>query len=220
MAKLTQLDVAETVSQPILTILELSFESEPGNQLHPKTNQPMDHNRLDISVLQHIATLKADSKLSKLVVPIAMIRERGSTETSTPRGFGSRLTRPSSGGLDRIGKAISSSQPEGGRIRSSIVEPWKMMRCLDFGAVDVIPSPLSEARVGSLTVHAYHARAAAHQERSALLAKKRDRKRSWVGFDDQKPYAYLREQMYALYSVVRMHMLSPRQGLSPHDRYL
>lgn len=196
MAKLAQLDVGDTFHQPILTMVELQLDSEPDDTSQTTTtNQPSDHNRHDISLLQHISALKADTKLSNLVVPIAMIRERDRNETSIPRGLSTRLTRPSSGGLDRIGKAFSSNQTDASRRRSSVLEPWKIMRCLDSGATDVLPSPLSEARIGSLTVHAYHARAAAQKERSALLAKKRDRKRSWVGFDDQKPYAYLREQM-------------------------
>ena len=209
MGKLAQLDVGETFHQPILTIVELPLASEPEDVSHTTINQPLDHNRHDFSLLQHISALKADSKLSKLVVPIAMIREREGNDTSIPRGFSGRLTRPTSGGLDRIGKAFSSSQTEASRRRSSIIEPWKILKCLDSGATDVLPSPLSEARIGSLTVHAYHARAAAQKERSALLAKKRDRKRSWVGFDDQKPYAYLREQMYASYTLIVKHVLTP-----------
>lgn len=73
-----------------------------------------------------------------------------------------------------------------------------MLRCLQFGATEVLSSPLTEDRVANLAVHAYHAKEAAQKERSTLLATKKIRKRSWVGFDDKKPYAYLREQMYVI----------------------
>ena len=69
------------------------------------------------------------------------------------------------------------------------------MRYLDNGAVDVLTSPLLHERLPSLAIHAYRAHKDASKEQRALLEMKRGRKRSWVGIDDQKPYAYLREAM-------------------------
>jgi 3',5'-cyclic-nucleotide phosphodiesterase len=54
-----------------------------------------------------------------------------------------------------------------------------------------------------LTVHAYRIYKTAKKEQSAFLASAskfiaaaRRRKQSWVGIEDEKPYAYLREAMY------------------------
>jgi 3',5'-cyclic-nucleotide phosphodiesterase len=69
------------------------------------------------------------------------------------------------------------------------------MRYLDVGAVDVLTSPLLQERLPSLGIHAYRAHKDASKDQRALLEMKRGRKRSWVGVDDQKPYAYLREAM-------------------------
>jgi len=69
------------------------------------------------------------------------------------------------------------------------------MRYLDVGAVDVLTSPLRQERLPSLGIHAYRAHKDASKDHRALLEMKRGRKRSWVGVDDQEPYAYLREAM-------------------------
>lgn len=69
------------------------------------------------------------------------------------------------------------------------------MRYLDIGAVDVLTSPLLPDRLPSLAIHAYRAHKDASKEQRAILEMKRGRKRSWVGVDDSKPYAYLREAM-------------------------
>lgn len=70
-----------------------------------------------------------------------------------------------------------------------------LARCLDAGAVDVLTQPLESARVRSLSIHAYRTRRTAQKENSRFLAVKKSRKQSWVGVNDQKPYAYLREAM-------------------------
>jgi 3',5'-cyclic-nucleotide phosphodiesterase len=69
------------------------------------------------------------------------------------------------------------------------------MKYLDVGAVDVLTSPLLEERLPSIAIHAYRAHKESLKDQNAFLEVKRGRKRSWVGLDDQKPYAYLREAM-------------------------
>jgi 3',5'-cyclic-nucleotide phosphodiesterase len=71
----------------------------------------------------------------------------------------------------------------------------RTIKYLDIGAVDVLPSPVLQERLPSLAVHAYRAHKDASKEHRAMMDMKRGRKRSWVGVDDQKPYAYLREAM-------------------------
>ena len=68
-------------------------------------------------------------------------------------------------------------------------------RCLDLGATDVITSPMTEKTIVNLGIQAYRAHRDAAKEQQAMLEVRRGRKRSWVGVDEEKPFAYLREAM-------------------------
>ncbi|KAF4335388.1 3 5 cyclic-nucleotide phosphodiesterase regA [Fusarium beomiforme] len=68
-------------------------------------------------------------------------------------------------------------------------------RCLDLGAVDVIICPMSTKCITSLEICAYRAHRDAAKEQSTLLEIRQGRKRSWVGVNEEKPFAYLREAM-------------------------
>lgn len=70
-----------------------------------------------------------------------------------------------------------------------------MSKYLDAGAVDVLTTPLSNERVQGLSTHAYRRHKEAVQEESSFVLEKRNRKLSWVGIDEERPYAYLREVM-------------------------
>lgn len=78
---------------------------------------------------------------------------------------------------------------------SDIIDPHLMLQCLDAGALDVVKSPLDKAGIMGLTVHAYRIYKTAKAEQSNPMSRARGRKQSWVGLDEEKPYAYLREAM-------------------------
>ncbi|KAL8790029.1 MAG: hypothetical protein Q9195_006531 [Heterodermia aff. obscurata] len=206
MVKLSELDCEDSSQQAIFAIVEVFMDGEQatldrGNSAtgdaakgsYTEASELDEHE--GTSLLRHISSEKVDSKLSKLVVPVAMVHHRKPVSSTGPRGHSGRLIRPSSGGLDKPSKSKSSGHHESAASGPKVLEPPKMFKCLDAGAADVLPSPLSESRVSGLTLHAYRAHKEASKERAALLATKRNRKRSWVGFDDRRPYAYLREQM-------------------------
>ena len=76
------------------------------------------------------------------------------------------------------------------------LEHKQIARCLDAGAVDVLTTPLDRARIQGLVVHAYRTRKAAQREMSGFLARRKLRKLSWVGVNNnEQPYSYLREAM-------------------------
>ncbi|KAJ5964095.1 uncharacterized protein N7479_003971 [Penicillium vulpinum] len=75
------------------------------------------------------------------------------------------------------------------------MEHKQIARCLDAGAVDVLTTPLDRSRIQGLVVHAYRTRKAAQREMSRFLARRKQRKLSWVGVHDEQPYSYLREAM-------------------------
>jgi hypothetical protein len=89
------------------------------------------------------------------------------------------------------GTPISIFSPKG---RSS--RPELVRKCLEFGAADVMTSPLQPQNIESLEVHAYKAHQAAARERETMMQARKNRKRSWVGVDTSgRPFAYLREAM-------------------------
>lgn len=79
--------------------------------------------------------------------------------------------------------------------RQLLAEPTRMSRFLDAGAIDVLPSPLGIDRVQGLAVHAYRTYKEVSREAASFVLQKRNRKLSWVGIDEERPYAYLREVM-------------------------
>ena len=206
MVKLSELDCESSFDQPIIAIVEIFMDGEEvinardSSTVDAATSSTTEagglNEREGIALLQHIASEKKSAKLSKLVVPVAMIHHHKAPLSTSGRAQGGRLSRPSSGGLDKASKSSYAGHKDSGAIGSRAMEPHKMFRCLEAGATDVLLSPLSEARLSSLPLHAYSAHMEITKERTALHAAKRLRKRSWVGFDDKRPHAYLREQMY------------------------
>ena len=209
MARLAELESISTNLQPTLVILETSMENEmekekirdaplqtlsiPGSR--GLAASPCETRGVyGISLLTQISDAIAQANLSKLIVPIAMLPIRG---TGPADAFGPKSTHLhpfSSGGSNRASANINPTEMIHQEINAPI-EPRKWLHCLDAGAVDVLTSPLQHSRVKGLPVLAYRAYKDTCQERTAFLATKSLRKRSWVGFEERKPYAYLREDM-------------------------
>lgn len=124
-----------------------------------------------LRLLSHIVSEIQVKKLSKLIIPIAVIsgfeRSEANSISTSPNILGSQ-------GLD-----------EGGRL----------LRFMDAGAVDVLVSPVSKERAQGLVVQAYRIFKEATKSDGLFLVSKRSRKMSWVGVEEEKPFAYLRESM-------------------------
>lgn len=123
-------------------------------------------------------------KLMKMVVPIPIISPPPLLQVGPKIG---------SGELEdgAVGGTKIPMPPTGRAGRSELVRT-----CLEFGAADVMTSPLQPQHIESLEVHAYKAHQAVAREREAVLQIRKNRKRSWVGVDTGgKPFAYLREAM-------------------------
>lgn len=128
-----------------------------------------------LDLLQKIITEAQLRGMSKLIVPIPMISfpEAAVTPQMTD-GVVEAFTTP-----------LVHLAPNRQLIR----------RCLDLGAVDVLISPLSSKCITTLEICAYKAHREAAREQQALLEIRQGRKRSWVGINEEKPFAYLREAM-------------------------
>jgi 3',5'-cyclic-nucleotide phosphodiesterase len=200
-SKLSELNQASIVELiPTLVLIDIPYEDQLPDRPPREIRTPSPSSKLQVdgileelvereayglNLLQWIASEIQYQSLSKLIVPVAVVAIPDHTPSITSKGraksegtqFGSLLSVPT-----RPGLVIPLDQ-----IRT--------MRYLDVGAVDVLTSPLLQERLPSLGIHAYRAHKDASKDQRALLEMKRGRKRSWVGVDDQKPYAYLREAM-------------------------
>ena len=79
--------------------------------------------------------------------------------------------------------------------KKAATDARRTVKCVDVGAVEVLSSPLQEDRLQGLVTHAYRAHKEALRERAEYIQKKKVRKLSWLGNNDKRPYAYLREKM-------------------------
>lgn len=220
MARLAELESISTNLQPTLVILETLVENELENEkIRDSHTQTLSIPRIrgrpgtlgeskgfyGLSLLTQISDAISQANLSKLIVPIAMLPTRG---TESPDGRGTTGSHPrqfASGGSNRASGNTGTTETVNQEMNATI-EPRALLHCLDAGAVDVLTSPLQHSRVKGLPVLAYRAYKDTCQERTTFLATKSLRKRSWVGFEERKPFAYLREDMYVLRSVPALPM--------------
>ncbi|RAR05398.1 HD-domain/PDEase-like protein [Stemphylium lycopersici] len=185
--KINQLIDTTKTNIPTFVIIDIPYDEEQRMKRlsrEPRTPSPTSSrmNRLDPSepddiyamhLLTHISSEISSRNFSKLIVPIVMLS--GVTQEEPP----------SSGPLPSPG--LHMSFPIGDTVR--------LTRYLDAGAVDVLTSPMSRDRMIGLAVHAYKLQKEFNREEASFLTTKRNRKLSWVGVDETKPYAYLREAM-------------------------
>lgn len=174
-------------SIPTFVIIDIPYDEEQRMKRlsrEPRTPSPTSSRltRIDTTepddiyamhLLTHISSEISSRNFSKLVIPVVMLSGLGNTEPTSTAPF------PSPGGF--------SSYP--------IADAIRLTRYLDAGAVDVLTSPMSKDRMPSLVIHAYRLQKEFTREEASFLTTKRNRKLSWVGVDDTKPYAYLREAM-------------------------
>ncbi|KAL1796938.1 hypothetical protein ACET3X_005478 [Alternaria dauci] len=185
--KIDQLVSSTKSGIPTFVIIDIPYDEEQRMKRlsrEPRTPSPTSSRlaRIDTSepddiyamhLLTHISSEISSRNFSKLVVPVVMLSGLGTEEPS------------SAGPLPSPGLQVSFS----------LGDTVRLTRYLDAGAVDVLTSPMSRDRMLGLAVHAYRLQKEFSREEASFLTTKRNRKLSWVGVDDTKPYAYLREAM-------------------------
>ena len=180
---------------PTIILVEIPSEEQIAEENRPPSPNEIrydygeveDESLYGMRLLQWIASETQYRNLSRLFVPIAVV------STNKPH-----LSSSTSGSGYSVSGVLSLHSTETGRpdsTTSSSLDTSQMLGYLDSGAADVIPSPFMKERIAGLAVHAYRAHKEVVKEQKAFLAVKRGRKRSWVGVDDERPYAYLREAM-------------------------
>ncbi|KAJ2905928.1 putative 3,5-cyclic-nucleotide phosphodiesterase 2 [Zalerion maritima] len=190
--------------KPTLVLVDMPYDekvpAEPARSRSPSPHSvPPPEERLGSStdeektpkadmyglrLLERVVSESLLRNLSRLVVPIPIIRP------PLANGY------PDSDG-DCVGvDAETVAGLPNGKRRSAFLPNRKLLkRCLDLGAIDVITSPMTEKTLVNLEVQAYRAHKDAAKEQQAMLEVRRGRKRSWVGVNEEKPFAYLREAM-------------------------
>ncbi|KIW00100.1 hypothetical protein, variant [Verruconis gallopava] len=139
----------------------------------PKTNESLEAADIyGVPFLTHISAEIHARNLSRMIVPVVVLS-----------------------GFDREWAANSSLPSPSVHGSQVLSDTFRLTRYLDNGAVDVLASPMSRDSVQGLAVHAYRIYKEVSASEAAFMAQKRNRKLSWVGVDETKPYAYLREAM-------------------------
>jgi len=162
---------------PILTIALIDIpnvgEDQPylqasgGNSV--EKNEPVD--LYGKNMLSHICSSIQQRTLSRFIVPVAILANTDAARSALedePSLF-----------------ALSQCAPDSVR----------MVRYLDMGAADVLVHPLTVDRVRGLTVHAYRTYKEVAKDDAASVLTRRNRKLSWIGVEEERPFAYLREAM-------------------------
>lgn len=149
------------------------------------------------ALLQHICGDITNTSLSKRIVPIATIYHVIEYELLSSSPPNRPTSRPSSGNFSSSSKIAkpNTSSPRRPMGKKAATDARRTVKCVDVGAVEVLSSPLQEDRLQGLVAHAYRAHKEALRERAEYIQKKKVRKLSWLGNNDKRPYAYLREKM-------------------------
>ncbi|KAK8437738.1 hypothetical protein IWX49DRAFT_7605 [Phyllosticta citricarpa] len=169
---------------PVLVLIDLPYDEERRMKRlsrEPRTPSPTaargtpdviePEDLYGMHLLRHISAEIQDHRLPRLIIPVIILSGLNREET---------------------GSNTSSPTPGGSRVLTDTV---RLVRYLDAGAVDVLASPLSKDHIHGLAVHAYRINKEVMREKSSFLASKKARKVSWVGVNEEKPFAYLREAM-------------------------
>ncbi|KAF1934124.1 HD-domain/PDEase-like protein [Didymella exigua CBS 183.55] len=184
LSKITQLVDGTKSNIPTFVILDVPYDQElrlKRLSREPRTPSPTSSRIIRVDkgepddtygthLLTHVSSEISSRNFSKLVVPIVMLT-------------GLAIETPSAAAPSSLNKTLV------------LTDTVKLSKYLDSGAVDVLSSPLSKDRMHGLAVHAYRLQKEAQRGEASFLTTKRNRKLSWVGVDDGKPYAYLREAM-------------------------
>ncbi|CAI6335882.1 unnamed protein product [Periconia digitata] len=185
LARISQILESAKSNVPTIVLIDIPYHEEQRLKRlsrEPRTPSPtatrmmrLDSGEPDdiygMHLLTHISSEIASRNFSKLVIPVVILsgleREWASNSVPSPAVHGSQV----------------------------LPDTPRLVRYLDAGAIDVLSSPLSKDSVHGLAVHAYRIHKEVSRDEASFLTTKRNRKLSWVGVDDTKPYAYLREAM-------------------------
>ena len=210
MSHIRALEAKAQSTKPLLVFMDVTADLEDYHKHNRLSREPSLSSRTSyfpdedeetaaadfygLRLLTHVSSETSDGLLSKLVVPVAIV-EHTHPPTALRSSSHSGLLPPGSQYHTLSSPTDYNNDPNHASNDSEAVEPHRVFRCLKSGAVDVIRGPLSKSRLNSTMVHATKAHIEAEKHNRASMDLRRMRKQSWVGMQEEKPYAYLREEM-------------------------
>ncbi|RFU23611.1 hypothetical protein B7463_g12727, partial [Scytalidium lignicola] len=183
---------------PTIVLIEMASDEQKQTPISrmrtpsPTSSRRKSQQELKIEELYGLALLEwitseiQFQSLSKLIIPVALI---DASEQSPDKSTSKQPYNPLLVNYNLFGET-----PRPAKLFMPL-DQERAIKYMDAGAIDVLTSPLVHARLSSLVIHAYRAYKDATKNQRQLLEIKKRRKRSWVGVDEQQPYAYLREAM-------------------------
>lgn len=211
-AKLFELQDSSSLEiKPTLVLLDTPAETNTQRGSRPSSANvegggnaeihAPDEDIYGLNLLQKLITEAHLRGVSKLIVPVPIIVP----VDSLPSASAEQMT---DGAAERVAAPLGFMPATRQLVK----------RCLDLGAADVIISPLSAKCITSLEICAYRAHRDAAREQQAILEVRRGRKRSWVGVNEEKPFAYLREAMVSglMSGICRLNTDDDSQLISAH----
>ena len=190
--RLRELEPRRHQGVPVVVFLDIDPKIDFGNRLSrdvPRmqaTGVLVTDDELQeyygVTLLKHLAAESHQDAIGKLVIPIAVIRN------------GKRLSaQKSSDSFSVVNLCDSLRANVQASTSFQLVDTSLLMKCLDAGATDAFNSPFTADRLQQIIVAAYKAHLQHAKAKPNRLDLKRMRKRSWVGIEEERPYAYLRE---------------------------
>lgn len=161
--------------------------SPPPEQKGPLYTNGENDDIYGSRLLQHIVAAVKEEKMSKLVMPVVVM--------SFPKHQAKSNEVATIAALRHMEADLFIPKPKKRATIKIPVEQQLAIPYIDIGAVDVLGNPIIPTRLPSLTVHVYRIYKEFIEGKQAVQERTRQRKRSWVGLGDSKPYAYLREAM-------------------------
>ena len=161
--------------------------SPPPEQKGPAHTNGENEDLYGSRLLQHIVAEVKEEKMSKLVIPVVVM--------SFPKHEARSNKIALKAALRHMEADLFIPAPKKRATIKIPVEQQLAVPYIDIGAVDVLGNPIQPTRLPGLTVHIYRIYKEFIGGKQSLQEKSRQRKRSWVGLGDSKPYSYLREAM-------------------------
>lgn len=175
-ACLKRLSELEDPMNPLLTIALIDVPSvdDPQALVVPSTHTVEKNEPNDLygrHMLSHICSSIQQRTLSRLIVPVAILASTDAARSA----------------LEEEPSLLALSQ--------CVPDSVRMVRYLDMGAADVLSHPLTVDRVQGLIIHAYRTYKDVSRDDTSSVLTRRNRKLSWIGVEEERPFAYLREAM-------------------------
>ncbi|PNS15328.1 hypothetical protein CAC42_2663 [Sphaceloma murrayae] len=161
------IDIPDNHESHLVSPLSSNPPSKSGQTV--EKNEPFD--LYGIHMLSHICSSIQQRSMSRLIIPIAVTVNA------------------------EAARAALEEEPSLWALSKCSPDSLRGIRFLDIGATDVLTSPISPDRVQGLTIHAYRVFKEYAKDDTSSILTKRNRKLSWIGIDEERPFAYLREAM-------------------------